>query len=285
MENRKAIIDRMINETTIRPEGSAITAHSGCDNTPDDSLESVAQGIESGADIVEVDVRMNRDGVLVLSHDSEPGRYYSDLPALEAAFEIIQAVEGIGINCDVKEALAIPAVLDLTNRLRFPRERLYLSGSVTPEVLRNISDLPRRCHVLWNLEEMLRPLAEEKLRADGREELLPVLSSDPWRALREIMPDPDPYAGDVVRLAKTFAIETLNIPWQIATEERISFFRQHGLEMSVWTVNEPEQIMKYLRAGVPNITTRNAKVAVQLKTQFLTQQSAKILPRGTGAVL
>ncbi|MCK5197559.1 MAG: hypothetical protein KAR21_04375, partial [Spirochaetales bacterium] len=46
-----------------------ITAHSGCNNTLPNSLESVITGMESGADFVEVDVRSTKDGLPVLFHD------------------------------------------------------------------------------------------------------------------------------------------------------------------------------------------------------------------------
>lgn len=48
----------------------AITARSGCNGTPDNSMESVLTGIRLGADCVEVDVRMNEQGGLWLSHDA-----------------------------------------------------------------------------------------------------------------------------------------------------------------------------------------------------------------------
>ncbi len=268
---------------TSYPMIPTITAHSGCDNTPADSLESVSQGIASGADIVEIDVRMSRDRILVLSHDFDSSLYYPDSPRVEAAFEIILAVNGTAVNCDVKEAAAIPAILELAGRCRIPKDRLYLSGSVTPGILRRIPDLMERCRVLWNLEEALVPFAEKKLIEEKRGDLLPVLYSDLWRVLREHLPDPDPYAEQLVSLAGMFAIDTFNMPFQIATDERIMFFSRNGFGVSVWTVDEPEMITQYLRAGVRNITTRNAKTAVQLKTQFFRQQDGNPIQGRTGA--
>jgi len=46
-----------------------ITAHTGCDNTLPNTLESVVVGMKSGADFVEVDVRSTLDGIAVLFHD------------------------------------------------------------------------------------------------------------------------------------------------------------------------------------------------------------------------
>lgn len=38
-------------------------------NAPENSLIGIARAIEDGCDVVEVDVRATRDGVLVLLHD------------------------------------------------------------------------------------------------------------------------------------------------------------------------------------------------------------------------
>jgi glycerophosphoryl diester phosphodiesterase len=46
-----------------------ITAHSGCMNTLDNTLESVETGLRLGADVVEEDIRVTKDGIPVLSHD------------------------------------------------------------------------------------------------------------------------------------------------------------------------------------------------------------------------
>lgn len=51
-----------------------ITAHSGADGTKENSLEFVAYAMQTGADALEVDVRMGENGILILSHDKTDGR-------------------------------------------------------------------------------------------------------------------------------------------------------------------------------------------------------------------
>lgn len=46
-----------------------ITAHSGCDGTPDNSMEFVRYALASEGNCLEADIRRNRDGELILSHD------------------------------------------------------------------------------------------------------------------------------------------------------------------------------------------------------------------------
>ena len=46
-----------------------ITAHTGADGTPDNSLEYVRYALTTNADTLEVDIRPIDDGTLVISHD------------------------------------------------------------------------------------------------------------------------------------------------------------------------------------------------------------------------
>ncbi len=63
------------------------------------SLEAIAGAAALGADMVEVDVRRRRDGVLVLDHDNAqaPGA-----PPLAEALALL-ATAGVGVNLDLKE--------------------------------------------------------------------------------------------------------------------------------------------------------------------------------------
>lgn len=49
------------------PEDFTITAHTGCMNTEENSLDSIKTGIENGANIVEFDLYFTKDGEPVLA--------------------------------------------------------------------------------------------------------------------------------------------------------------------------------------------------------------------------
>ena len=76
-----------------------ITAHSGCDGTPENSLEFLRTALLSEADAVEVDVRKNGEGKLILSHDETE----EDAVTLEEAFRMAEGIPKKKINCDLKQ--------------------------------------------------------------------------------------------------------------------------------------------------------------------------------------
>ena len=75
----------------------------------ENSLATIARALELGCDMVEIDVRRRRDGVLVLDHDNaeRPGA-----PELEQALQLI-AGSPAQVNLDVKQSETGPAIIDL----------------------------------------------------------------------------------------------------------------------------------------------------------------------------
>ena len=77
-----------------------ITAHSGCEGTPDNSIEHICAAIASGAEAFEVDVHY-ANGELILTHDAPEGE--EKVPTLADAFRLASAHPSICINCDLKQ--------------------------------------------------------------------------------------------------------------------------------------------------------------------------------------
>lgn len=247
---------------------TTITAHSGCEGTPMDSIESAESGILCEADIIEVDVRADKNGKLILSHDRDEQQLYSGSAELVEIFELIRPSKKVCLNCDIKETEIIPNVLDTARQYGITQDRLYLSGSVTPELLRDMPEIRQKCSVLWNIEEAMIPLVERKLIADGKKQLCGLLHTNPWRVIREVVPNPDVYTADLIRMAAELSATTFNIPEQYASNEHIQFFHANGIMLSVWTVNEPDEITRLLQLGVRNITTKNIRLAKKLQSDF-----------------
>ena len=106
-----------------------ITAHSGCDGTPDNSLEFVRHALQTNADALEVDVRKTENGGLAISHD--PIAADQDAPTLQAVFSLVAPTEK-KINCDLKEPDLEEAVIGLA-REQGLLQRLIFSGTVSLE--------------------------------------------------------------------------------------------------------------------------------------------------------
>ncbi|MDR3193346.1 MAG: glycerophosphodiester phosphodiesterase [Treponema sp.] len=243
---------------------SNITAHSGCDGTEQDSLESILAGIRNGADAVEVDIRRNSAGELVLSHDRDQSGAYRGRASLAEAFDLVIRDGRIGINCDVKERETIPAILDLAGRKGLGPDRLILTGSAAPSTVREAPETAKKAGVWLNIEE----LVEDYYRSGA-----PAL--EPYRGLigpdkqgDEILaalPSPDFLLDPIVKDCLSLGVGALNMPYAGPLLPLIPSLKARGIQVSLWTLNERETLKRAFGLGVLNVTTRNTRLAVELR--------------------
>ena len=222
-----------------------ITAHSGCDNTPDNSLESVRRGIALGADFVEVDVRLDPNGVPRLTHDMPAA--FDALPTLEDALRLA-AEGGVGVNCDLKESAALDAALALGEACGLDSGRLAFSGDVPVARLLAEPDIARRGTILLNSEILCAHMAGTDTLTRAEQSLFIAAHPDQVREL----------------LAGTGA-RALNAPYQALPLMLLRGLRACGVALSLWTVSDQAALRQLLGEDLFNITTRTVGDALRLR--------------------
>ena len=233
-----------------------ITAHTGCEGTPRNSLASIVAGIAAGADAVEVDVRATSDGYPVLVHDETvTGDDGVTRPVEQLTLDELHAVtrdgndaaggrsepvialadalslareRNIDINIDLKDDLCIPGVIAEIERLDVS-ELVVLSGC-TRERAATITGRHPEVRVLLNTDEP---------GAGGHEG------------------DYDSFVAAVCRDAIYAGCCGINIDFRVCRDELVLFARRRFLPVSVWTVNSAEEMVQMMELGVFAITTDN----------------------------
>ena len=130
-----------------------ITAHSGSDGTPDNSLACVRYALSTAADAFEVDVRRLSDGTLALGHDVAD----HTAPTLREVFTLAAAKPGVRVNCDLKERGLEPDVAALAAECGMAG-RLIFSGSVDVNIFAAHPELHDCAEVYLNIEEYVPDL-------------------------------------------------------------------------------------------------------------------------------
>jgi glycerophosphoryl diester phosphodiesterase len=226
------------------PPFPLITAHTGCMNTPENSLESIHAGLQHGADIVEDDIRATKDGALVLCHDDavrlSDGRQFriaaltlqelntlpqTPLVELRRVLRIVKEA-GVQMNLDVKE----DAVLE-------PLAGLVASQGLAEQVF------------LTGCEHSRALLAQD--RAPSLRRLLNVQAGSfdtkpPEEAIRQACEE-----------ALSAGCIGLNVPFRLVSDTLRERAAEAGLPLYVWTVNEPHLMRRCAEWGVRSITTRD----------------------------
>ncbi|WP_284646137.1 glycerophosphodiester phosphodiesterase [Paenibacillus silviterrae] len=241
-----------------------ITAHSGCMGTLDNTMESVEAGIRLGADVVEEDIRVTRDGVPILAHDdhvrSVDGTWYSlsqmtyaEAQTLTVAVEHNGAVQtmkllrledimpliassGVKMNLDLKADESIESTADLIHRYGLSQS-VYFSGCERDRALmvqRLCPGLPK----LLNAEQSL--FAKVPYEAAMRQTCLDALKAE---------------------------CVGVNIHYGLVRQQLIEYAASLGLPLYVWTVNDPLIMEEFIDMGVFSITTRNVQALVELKNK------------------
>jgi len=222
-----------------------LTAHSGCNGTPDNSLAFLAYALALPVDALEVDVRRLPDGTLVLAHDEE----VEDAPRLADAMTLLARVPGMRINCDMKMPGLEQPVWALA-QAHGVSDRLVYSGMVSAAAM--AADPSMRHAVMWFYNLELRfPRIEETLQAC-------VSDNRPVEAL----------ADEMLRTLHAAGATCLNLNWRLRETPLWQALQDKGIPLSVWTPDNPDLIRQLLDEGVRNITTRNARCAAEIRASW-----------------
>jgi glycerophosphoryl diester phosphodiesterase len=222
-----------------------------------------------GVDILEVDAHMTRDGALVLMHDDTVDRTTDgkgrirDLTLAEVrALEVAHHWTQDGSSYPYRgQGLRVPTLEEAF--VRFPR-------------------YPMVIEIKQPSPSMVAPLCS-MIRAHGKQEtvLVASFSDDAMAGFRSACPEvatsasPDEIkrfaALDTVWLAGTvspgyqaFQVPITYGPITVVTPAFVAGAHQRGVQVHVWTVNEPDVMQRLLDLGVDGILTDRPDILMAL---------------------
>lgn len=230
--------DEVANMLEKETNMTLITAHSGCDQTADNSIEFVQYALEKDIDAIEVDVRKNKQGELVLAHDATE----EEVPFLANAFEILKNYKYKKMNCDLKEAGLEESVFALAKAYGVENQLIY-SGTVDLKFATQGLETLKGVDLYLNLE-ILVPEIES-----GEDMAQDVLCNHLFRGIEE---------------AAKLNITCINMNYRLCVDSVVDYMARHDVAFSAWTVNEVAEIERLTQMGALNITTRNVKGALNL---------------------
>ena len=202
------------------PKNFTITAHTGCMNTEENSIESMEKGIENGAKIIEFDVRFLSDGTPILAHDEPTGNELK----LKDAFEFLANHKEIRANVDMKATDNMAMVQSLAEEYGV-MDQIFFTGigiDFVDAVKEGSPKIPYYLNV-----------SVEKSKNTDKEYLL-----------------------SIVEQVKNSGAIGINFNYKSASKELVDVFRENGLLVSIWTVDSEYNMYKILSFEPDNITTR-----------------------------
>lgn len=223
-----------------------VVAHRGLVGpAPENSLEAIAAAIAAGVDAVEVDVRRDSSGRLILAHDPpapggvRPPALASAPPPAGRPAELVEVLElaagRIGLNLEIKEP-----------GLAAEMANLIAAGICAPPTV------------------LVSSFLEGELEAMAR--LLPECPTGLVRGALGVSSRGRP---GMVRQALACGATHLVVERHRAGPRLLAKAALAGLQILVWTVNQPAQLRRLLGdPRVAGVVTDQAQLALELRSQL-----------------
>ena len=239
-----------------------VIAHRGLAiDHPENTLPAFLAATSTGADILETDVHISRDGQVIIAHDPTLDRV-AGRPGLVSDFTASQLAE-----VDLGGGVGFPTLVELLEALPHAKVNIDLK---TPDVVPAFVDVIKQMNAQ---ERVLVASFDDATRAWATSELPGVATSAArkhffpglvWAAL-----------GSMAALRRVFdgidAIQTptsyLGIP--ITTQRFVSQLTGIGKQVHVWTINEEKQMRELLDLGVTGIVTDRTDIAVRVRADYV----------------
>lgn len=200
-----------------------ITAHAGCLDKKLDSLEYIKEALKYNIDIVEVDVRFNKLGIAVLSHDEI--KEQEELVTLKEALLIIEKNKNVMVNLDMKETTYISSVIKDIKDTNMVGRALITGAEPNGRDVELLSTVEVYCCTNGNVD---------------------VTRLNDIEYCKEIV-------DDVIKRRSI----GLNLNYIDVTETIVKELHKKNKKMYVWTVDDLINIEKMKALNVDSITTNN----------------------------
>jgi glycerophosphoryl diester phosphodiesterase len=247
--------------------GFEVVAHRGMtDNAPENTIPAFQKAIELGADAVEFDVRLTKDGVPVLFHYF----YLHVLTNLEGAIfnytyqQLCQARYILGSNQDGE----LQKVLTLREVLEAIGGRVGLEIEIKgpePEAPKIIGKLLREYRSLWSCLEITsyepQLLLAMQTECQGIPADLLIPKSESWMGL-------DVVAYTTIHRARLAGARAVHLHPNQLSEELVSTVRQAGIDIHAWDVNDESSLDLVVEYGIPRVCTDSLEQATTYRARI-----------------
>lgn len=235
-----------------------IFAHRGASAyAPENTVEAFALAMEQGADGIELDVQMTKDGQVVVIHDET----------------IDRVSDGTGAVRDYS--------LEELRKFRFANHMKNYENAMIP-TLKEVLDLIKPSNMLLNIELKTGiywyPSLEEKtmelVKEAGMEDRV-IYSSFNHYSIKKIL-ELDSCAecaflySDVIlnvdKYAKNVGVCGLHpAVYHLKMAEFLKEYQESGLKVRVWTVNKKEDMERFIKADLEAVITNYPDKALEIR--------------------
>lgn len=226
----------------------------------ENSLASVSAAVDAGAAYVETDCHLTRDGVVVLFHDADLARVLGDRRAIAQ----VEHAELSDLMASRGGLLTLERALET-----FPETRFNIdvkAGAAAAPAGRIVAPHAGRVLLTGFSDGIRRRALHAAESAAGRGSLLPATSPGRNALARVLLALASRSRARTERSLAGF--DALQIPERrgairVLTSRLIEEAHRAGVEVHVWTVNDPVRMGQLVALGVDGVITDRADLALE----------------------
>jgi glycerophosphoryl diester phosphodiesterase len=232
-----------------------VFAHRGLATAaPENTVAAFRAAVVAGADYVETDAHVTADGVAVLAHDPTIGVAGRSIEIAAATASELGAI-------DLGSGAGVPLLVDALRALPTTRFNIDVKArAAVPAVAAAIRDAGA-------LDRVLVTSFDGATRADILRALPGVVSSASSDLVaRALLPARLGLAGVVRHVLR--GVPCVQVPERhrgiaVVTRRSVRAFHAAGIEVHVWTVDDPDDMRRLIGLGVDGIVTDRCDVALR----------------------
>ena len=227
-------------------ENVEITAHRGdSSEAPENTIPAFKAAIESGADWIELDVGVTKDGVLVVLHDEDLKRVAGDSRKIgELTFEEVRRLDvGSSFGPDFR-GVGIPSLEEV---LDYCQGRVLLNIEIKYRKGQDLAFIPRLVDLICQ-REMLNQCMITSFNY-GCLQMVKIFEPALKTGLISSRPIAQP---EIYTSADNFVLSI-----ELIEPDTVNRIHELGKEVIAWTVNDQYSVEKCRKARTDNIITDN----------------------------
>jgi glycerophosphoryl diester phosphodiesterase len=245
-------------------DGPIILGHRGAaGDAPENTLVGFARGLALGAHIIETDLHGTRDGVPVLIHDPSVERTTNGRGAVgDLTFEELQQLDAAARFEDPEngklafrgQGIVVPSLEQAFSAfpgVRFNIEIKTEDRALVERVVRLVEESGRQdITLLTSGENETMALLREALAHSSCSPAIGACLADILAVVNSALDGSPPATNSMVlQIPRAFAGN------ELVTPALVEHAHAHGIQIHVWTINDPDEIRDLLALGVDGIVT------------------------------
>lgn len=254
-----------------------IIAHRGASlSAPENTIAAFSNAIADGAEGIEFDVRMSKDGVPIVFHDSNLLRIagkdvrvstirYSELSEVDVGSWFNTAHPALGAAAFSMERIpTLTAVMDLLAgfagaiyvELKGANKDMSKLAAAVGKVLAGYSNRSALIVKSFNLEAVLQ------VRAVSQGiETAALFKPNIMRLMRK--------ESQLINIAKEMEFDRLSIHFSLASKKLMKLADAAGMPVTIWTVDSPRWIKRSIMLGIDSIITNDPAGQLEARERVL----------------